>query len=130
MNYDYTDKNDNKLLHEANYINGSLFCLSNVITALHESAKGLRKHIPYRDSLLTSVLRDSLGGNCKTTMIATVSVEKIDFTESISTLRFSQNVSSIKNEYRVNEEQDPSMIIARLRKEIETLKNEIKLLKG
>jgi len=63
-------------------------------------------------------------------MIATVSIEKIDFTETISTLRFSQNVSSIKNEYRVNEEQDPSMIIGRLKREIETLKNEIKLLRG
>jgi len=80
--------------------------------------------------MLTSILRDSLGGNCKTTMIANVSFDKVDVTESISTLRFSQNVASIKNNYRVNEEQDPSLIIKRLRKEIETLKNEIRLLKG
>jgi kinesin family protein 6/9 len=80
--------------------------------------------------MLTQILRDSLGGNCKTTMIANISIDKSDITESVSTLKFSQNVASIKNDYRVNEEQDPSLVIKRLRKEIDTLKNEIKLLKG
>lgn len=63
-------------------------------------------------------------------MVATISYDQEDINETISTLKFSQNVASIKNDYRVNEEQDPSAIIKRLRKEIETLKNEIKLLKG
>lgn len=130
MGYEYNKKEDQKLLGEALNINISLFYLESVIVALRESSNGGRTHIPYRNSMLTSILRDSLGGNCKTTMIANISFDKVDVTESISTLRFSQNVASIKNNYRINEEQDPSLIIKRLRKEIDTLKNEIRLLKG
>ncbi|ORX86405.1 kinesin-domain-containing protein [Anaeromyces robustus] len=63
------------LLKEAKYINLSLHYLEQVIIALHEKALGKRQHIPYRNSMMTSVLRDSLGGNCKTTMIATIAVE-------------------------------------------------------
>lgn len=62
-----------QLLTEAKYINLSLHYLEQVIVALSESG---RSHIPYRNSMMTSVLRDSLGGNCMTTMIATISVEK------------------------------------------------------
>lgn len=61
------------LLAEAKYINVSLHFLEHVIIALTE--KG-RTHIPYRNSMMTSILRDSLGGNCMTSMIATCSVEK------------------------------------------------------
>mmetsp|Transcript_32934 Transcript_32934/g.71839 ORF Transcript_32934/g.71839 Transcript_32934/m.71839 type:complete len:118 (+) Transcript_32934:785-1138(+) len=117
-------------MNEANFINGSLGSLRSVITALHDASRGNRTHIPYRNSLLTHVLRDSLGGNCKTTMVANISIDPVDVSETISTLRFSQEVSSIKNNYKVNEDQDPSQIIKRLKKEIDTLKNEIKLLKG
>lgn len=53
-------------LKEATYINQSLFYLEMVIVALHEKATKNRGHIPYRNSMMTSVLRDSLGGNCKT----------------------------------------------------------------
>jgi kinesin family protein 6/9 len=63
------------LLKEAKYINLSLHYLEQVIIALHEKTLGKRSHIPYRNSMMTSVLRDSLGGNCKTTMIATCAVE-------------------------------------------------------
>ncbi|KAI1895161.1 hypothetical protein AGOR_G00103450 [Albula goreensis] len=62
-----------QLLTEAKYINLSLHYLEQVIIALSEKN---RTHIPYRNSMMTSVLRDSLGGNCMTTMIATVSVDK------------------------------------------------------
>jgi kinesin family protein 6/9 len=61
------------LLTEAKYINLSLHYLEQVIVALSEKN---RSHIPYRNSMMTSVLRDSLGGNCMTTMIATCSVDK------------------------------------------------------
>ena len=61
------------LLTEAKYINLSLHYLEQVIVALSEKH---RSHIPYRNSMMTSVLRDSLGGNCMTTMIATCSVDK------------------------------------------------------
>lgn len=57
------------ILKEAICINGSLFFLEMVIVALHEKATKGRSHIPYRNSMMTSILRDSLGGNCKTIMI-------------------------------------------------------------
>ncbi|KAJ1559593.1 Kinesin- protein 6, partial [Cladochytrium tenue] len=63
------------LFKEASYINLSLHYLEQVIVALHEKAQGRRTHVPYRNSMMTSVLRDSLGGNCMTTMIATVAPE-------------------------------------------------------
>lgn len=65
-----------QLLREAAYINTSLHYLEMVIVALHEKNTKGRTHIPYRNSMMTSVLRDSLGGNCKTVMVATVSPEK------------------------------------------------------
>lgn len=64
------------ILKEAKYINLSLHYLEQVIIALHEKAQGKRSHIPYRNSMMTSILRDSLGGNCKTTMVATVAPEE------------------------------------------------------
>jgi len=66
--------------------------------SLNEKAKGKAKaHIPYRNSLLTTLLKDSLGGNCKTAMIATIASELDNLDETISTLRFSQRVRQIKN---------------------------------
>jgi len=53
---------------------------------------GGRQHIPYRNSLLTTILKDSLGGNCKTVMIANISSDLENYEEGISTLRFSQRV--------------------------------------
>lgn len=64
-------------LVEARHINVSLFFLEMVIVALHERGTKGRQHIPYRNSMMTSVLRDSLGGNCKTVMIATVNAEAV-----------------------------------------------------
>lgn len=68
---------DGNLLKEAKHINLSLHYLEQVIIALREKDLGKRAHIPYRNSMMTSVLRDSLGGNCKTKMIATIAVEEI-----------------------------------------------------
>ncbi|XP_035252159.1 kinesin-like protein KIF6 isoform X2 [Anguilla anguilla] len=114
-------------LTEAKYINLSLHYLEQVIIALSEKN---RSHIPYRNSMMTSVLRDSLGGNCMTTMIATVSVDKRNVDESISTCRFAQRVALIKNEARLNEELDPALVIIRLKKEIQSLKEELVLATG
>ena len=83
--------------------------------------------MPYRNSMMTSVLRDSLGGNCMTTMIATCSVEKRNFDESVSTCRFAQRVALIKNEALINEELDPKLIINRLKREVEELKNQLQI---
>jgi kinesin family member 6/9 len=77
--------------------------------------------------MMTSVLRDSLGGNCMTTMIATCSVEKRNFDESVSTCRFAQRVALIKNEALINEELDPKLIINRLKREVEELKNQLQI---
>ncbi|XP_048373707.1 kinesin-like protein KIF6 isoform X2 [Sphaerodactylus townsendi] len=116
-----------QLLTEAKYINLSLHYLEQVIIALSEKH---RSHIPYRNSMMTSVLRDSLGGNCMTTMIATVSIEKRNIDESISTCRFAQRVALIKNEAVLNEEIDPRLIIVQLKKEIQELKDELALVTG
>ncbi|XP_053161297.1 kinesin-like protein KIF6 isoform X2 [Hemicordylus capensis] len=116
-----------QLLTEAKYINLSLHYLEQVIIALSEKN---RSHIPYRNSMMTSVLRDSLGGNCMTTMIATLSIEKRNIDESISTCRFAQRVALIKNEAVLNEEIDPRLMIARLKKEIQDLKDELAMVTG
>ncbi|XP_062475055.1 kinesin-like protein KIF6 isoform X4 [Pezoporus occidentalis] len=115
------------LLTEAKYINLSLHYLEQVIIALAEKN---RSHIPYRNSMMTSVLRDSLGGNCMTTMIATLSIDKRNIDESISTCRFAQRVALIKNEAVLNEEIDPRLIIVQLKKEIQELKDELVLVTG
>ncbi|XP_033125749.1 kinesin-like protein KIF6 [Anneissia japonica] len=112
------------LLTEAKYINLSLHYLEQVIVALSEKT---RQHIPYRNSMMTSVLRDSLGGNCMTTMIATCSVEKKNIDESISTCRFAQRVAMIKNDALLNEEIDPKLMIARLKGELQSLKGQLAL---
>ncbi|KAM7118800.1 kinesin-like protein KIF6 isoform 3-T4 [Ciconia maguari] len=115
------------LLTEAKYINLSLHYLEQVIIALAEKN---RSHIPYRNSMMTSVLRDSLGGNCMTTMIATLSIDKRNIDESISTCRFAQRVALIKNEAVLNEEIDPRLMIVQLRKEVQELKDELALVTG
>ena len=118
------------VLTEAKYINQSLFFLEMVIVALYEKATAERKHIPYRNSMMTSVLRDSLGGNCKTIMIATINPEASHTDESLSTCRFAQRVSMIKNKATINEDLDPSVIIKRLKSEVLTLREEVAYLKG
>jgi kinesin family protein 6/9 len=72
-------------LAEAKYINKSLTFLEQVVVALGQSA---RDHIPFRQSKLTNVLRDSLGGNCKTRLIANIWCERMQLEETISTLKF------------------------------------------
>ncbi|XP_032299124.1 kinesin-like protein KIF6 isoform X3 [Coturnix japonica] len=101
--------------------------IAEVIIALAEKN---RSHIPYRNSMMTSVLRDSLGGNCMTTMIATLSIDKRNIEESISTCRFAQRVALIKNEAVLNEEIDPKLMIIQLKREIQELKDELALVTG
>lgn len=80
-------------------INYALLILGNCISALTESKGG---HVPYRDSSLTKLLRDSIGGNAKTLMIATLGPADYNFTESISTLRYAERAKKIQNKPRVN----------------------------
>ncbi|CAK0836471.1 unnamed protein product, partial [Prorocentrum cordatum] len=113
-----------KLATEAKAINLSLHYLERVIVALHSRSRGQDTHVPYRDSMMTSVLRDSLGGNCRTTMVACAAVESSNIPESISTCSFAQRVAQIKNNAKVNEELDPKLLIARLKRELAELKQE------
>jgi Kinesin motor domain len=87
-------------LLQAQHTNKSLAALGNVINSLTES----RSHIPYRDSKLTRLLTDSLGGNSKTCLIITCSPSMYNLEETFSTLRFGMRAKSIKNKPRVNQE--------------------------
>ncbi|KAK9794064.1 hypothetical protein WJX73_003057 [Symbiochloris irregularis] len=118
------------LLREAKHINLSLHFLEQVIVALQERATSGRAHVPYRNSMMTLMLRDSLGGNCRTVMIATVAPSGDQLLESVSTCRFAQRVAMIANEVRVNEEEDPALVIAGLRQEVADLKAELQLAQG
>lgn len=89
-------------LEEAKMINKSLSALGNVINALTEAGKG--KHIPYRDSKLTSILQQSLGGNSLTCLIITISMSEYNARESLSTMRFGNRAKSIKNQVHANVE--------------------------
>ncbi|KAL0213150.1 hypothetical protein RCL1_006776 [Eukaryota sp. TZLM3-RCL] len=94
-------------LIEASKINRSLFTLGNVIKALVE---GTPKHVPYRDSKLTRILQDSLGGSTKTVMIATISPCSNSLEETLSTLRYASTAKKIKNTPRINEDPKDSLI--------------------
>lgn len=91
-----------KRLDEAKNINSSLSALGNVISALADRDKA---HVPYRDSKLTRVLQESLGGNSKTSLIITCSPSMVNAQETLSTLRFGQRAKMIKNVVRINMEQ-------------------------
>ncbi|KAL1489953.1 hypothetical protein ABEB36_013877 [Hypothenemus hampei] len=110
------------VLQEAKHINLSLHFLQQVILALSDSK---RNHIPYRNSLMTFVLKDSLGGNCYTVMMATVSGSKNNLLESISTCKFAQRVAMIKLDPVVNEILDPQKEIELLKREIQDLRQEL-----
>ena len=79
-------------------INKSLSALGNVISALVD---GKGKHIPYRDSKLTRLLQSSLGGNCRTLMMAAISPADYNYNETLSTLRYAARAKSIKNKAKV-----------------------------
>ncbi|TMW63763.1 hypothetical protein Poli38472_002704 [Pythium oligandrum] len=114
-------------LKEAAQINKSLSALGNVIMALVDVSNGLKRHVHYRDSKLTFLLRDSLGGNSITTIIATISAEEKFFSETLSTLKFAQRAKFIKNKAVQNEDSDA--MVPMLKQEIERLRQEIAELK-
>lgn len=105
-------------LKEATKINLSLSALGNVISALVD---GKSKHIPYRDSKLTRLLQDSLGGNTKTLMVACLSPADNNYDETLSTLRYANRAKNIQNKPKINE--DPKdALLRQYQEEIEKLK--------
>ena len=108
-------------LKEATKINLSLSTLGNVISSLVD---GKSTHIPYRNSKLTRLLQDSLGGNSKTAMIANIGPADYNFDESISTLRYANRAKNIKNKAKINE--DPKdALLRQFQKEIEELRKQL-----
>ncbi|XP_070781838.1 kinesin-like protein KIF3C [Enoplosus armatus] len=108
-------------LKEAAKINLSLSALGNVISAL---ADGRSSHVPYRDSKLTRLLQDSLGGNAKTVMVATLGPAPQHYDETLTTLRYANRAKNIQNQPRVNEDPKDALLrefqreIARLRAQL------------
>ncbi|RHZ77651.1 hypothetical protein Glove_174g172 [Diversispora epigaea] len=100
-------------LEEAKKINKSLSALGMVINALTD---GKSTHIPYRDSKLTRILQESLGGNSRTTLIINSSPSSFNEAETLSTLRFGMRAKSIKNKAKVNAELSPAELKALLKK--------------
>ena len=96
----------------------SLTALGNVISALID---GKTQHIPYRDSKLTRLLQDSLGGNTKTVMIAACSPADYNYEETLSTLRYAARAKAIKNKPKVNEDPKDALL--------KQYEDEIKMLK-
>ncbi|XP_039271184.2 kinesin-like protein KIF3B [Styela clava] len=107
-------------LKEATKINLSLSALGNVISALVDG----RGHIPYRDSKLTRLLQDSLGGNAKTVMVANIGPASYNYDESLTTLRYANRAKNIKNKPKINE--DPKDALLReFQEEIARLKSQL-----
>eukprot|EP00029_Vermamoeba_vermiformis_P010617 TRINITY_DN5621_c0_g1_i1.p1 TRINITY_DN5621_c0_g1~~TRINITY_DN5621_c0_g1_i1.p1 ORF type:complete len:1483 (-),score=519.00 TRINITY_DN5621_c0_g1_i1:38-4486(-) len=122
-------------LKEAGNINKSLSVLGNVIRALVEVANGRDQFVHYRDSKLTFLLKDSLGGNSKTSIIATISPSDKCLGETLSTLKFAQRAKLIRNKAVINEESSSSMIqmqaeLKRLRSELATTQAELAVAKN
>ncbi|XP_071552253.1 kinesin-like protein KIF3A isoform X3 [Panulirus ornatus] len=108
-------------LKEATKINLSLSTLGNVISALVD---GRSTHIPYRNSKLTRLLQDSLGGNSKTVMCANIGPASYNYDETISTLRYANRAKNICNKAKINE--DPKdALLRKLQDEIKTLRDQL-----
>ncbi|TYH69939.1 hypothetical protein ES332_D05G085500v1 [Gossypium tomentosum] len=115
-------------LKEATNINKSLSTLGLVIMNLVNISNGKSLHVPYRDSKLTFLLQDSLGGNAKTTIIANISPANCCSLETLSTLKFAQRAKFIKNNAVVNEDASGDVVAMRL--QIQQLKKEVSRLRA
>ena len=117
-------------LEEAKKINKSLSALGMVINSLTD---GKSTHIPYRDSKLTRILQESLGGNSRTTLIINCSPSSYNDQETISTLRFGVRAKAIKNKAKINAELSPTELKSLLKKaqsQVTTFENYITALEG
>ncbi|NXE28867.1 KIF9 protein, partial [Ardeotis kori] len=113
---------EGQVLKEATYINKSLLFLEQIIIAL---ADPKRDHIPFRQSKLTHVLKDSLGGNCNTVLVANIRGEAAHIEETLSSLRFATRMKRVTTEPVINETYDQEVTVKALEKEIILLKQEL-----
>ena len=113
---------DEKHHKETQNINVSLTVFGKVILAL--TSRGAA-HAPYRDSKLTRILQDSLGGNCKTTMVTTISPRSSSYPETLSSLKFANRAKSVKNVAHVNEDKSETALLSAYKKEIEQLRRQL-----
>jgi hypothetical protein len=111
-------------LKEGAAINKSLSALGNVINALSKAGSKKDRHIPYRDSKLTRLLQESLGGNSRTVMIATISPAQDNYEETLSTLQYASRAKKIENKAKRNEDVSQK-VIRQLKEEIEKLRAEL-----
>ncbi|NXJ04578.1 KIF9 protein, partial [Odontophorus gujanensis] len=113
---------EGRVLKEATYINKSLSFLEQIIIAL---ADPKREHIPFRQSKLTHVLKDSLGGKCNTVLVANICGEALHVEETLSSLRFATRMKWIRAEPVINVIHDSEGTVKTLEKEIRLLKQEL-----
>ena len=111
-------------LKEAAYINKSLTFLEQVVVALTDKTER-KEYVPYRQSKLTHILKDAVGGNCKTIMITTIWPEEQFILDTLSTLNFAKRMKNVVNDLSVNIMLDKNAYVKKLNKEIKELKKEL-----
>merc|ERR1719321_1412842 len=117
-------RSEGATLKEASYINKSLTFLEQVVIALTERN---REHIPYRQAKLTHYLKDSLGGNSDTKMIANIWPEGSHVEETASTMHFCRRMMKVTNDPQINYDLDPKLLLRKYEQEINDLKLELKM---
>ena len=117
-----SDSHDDIIAKESMYINRSLTYLEQCVVALTSKE---RSHIPYRQTKLTHVLKDSLGGNCRTLLIACIWGETAHLEETISTLKLAARMMRVTNNSEINTFMDPGMVMKKYEQTIKELKMEL-----
>lgn len=113
---------DATTLRESNFINKSLSYLEQCVVALTSKS---RTHVPYRQTKLTNVLKDSLGGNCKTLLLACIWAEARQVDETISTLQLASRMKRVQNKATVNVKTDEDLLLKKYERQIKELKTEL-----
>nr|XP_046227407.1 kinesin-like protein KIF9 [Scatophagus argus] len=113
---------EGQMLKEVSYINRSLSFLEQAILALTDRHRG---HVPFRQSKLTHVLKDSLGGNCNTVLVANIYGDAAQIEETLSTLRFAGRMKCVQIDPAINEHMDPAAQIKKLEKDVQMLREEL-----
>lgn len=113
---------EGRTLVQAQFINKSLSFLEQVVVALSDQQ---RDHIPYRQNKLTYLLKDSIGGNSKTCMVANIWPEAAHLEQTISTLKFASRMMKVSNQISIDVNLDPKLLLKKYEKDIRELKQEL-----